>query len=147
MTKREARQREHSYRALETVGIDRETADKLRRIASTLHVWAELECGTGTGQTTHSVERDEDDTNPRTGAGRTYRRIQYPNRGGGYTDRRYPCADRETGAMKRLHKIMAAYPTLTAHVQNLGYLWILRPGDVPEGESADCYYSRGISVD
>jgi hypothetical protein len=38
---------------------------------------------------------------------------------------------------------------LTAYIQGDprgAALYILRPGDVPEGESADAYYSRGICV-
>ena len=63
--------------------------------------------------------------------------------------RRFPVPDRETGALKRLAAIMARYPQLSAYVQGDprgAALYILRPGDVPEGGQADAYYSRGIAV-
>ena len=44
---------------------------------------------------------------------------------------------------------MAKYPGLSAYVQTdpRGVaLYILRPGDVPEGGDVDAYYSRGIAV-
>jgi hypothetical protein len=60
-----------------------------------------------------------------------------------------PVADRETGARKRLAKIMENYPNLSAYVQGDprgASLYILRPGDVPEGKDVDSYYSRGLAV-
>ena len=44
---------------------------------------------------------------------------------------------------------MARYPTLSSYVQGDprgAALYILRPGDVPEGASVDSYYNRGIAV-
>lgn len=64
-----------------------------------LHRWHELACGTETG----GVERDE-------ATGETY----WYNAVSGH---RYPTPDRETGARKRLAKIMSRYPTLRAYVQ------------------------------
>lgn len=62
---------------------------------------------------------------------------------------RLPHPDRETPALKRLAAIMTRYPTLGHYVQGDprgASLYILRPGDVPNGERADSYYSRGIAV-
>lgn len=112
-------------------GISPDDADALRRIAMQLHRWHELECGTETG----GVERDES-------TGKTY----WCDAMSGH---RYPTRDLETGARKRLAKIMSRYPTLRAYVQGDprgAALYILRPGDVPEGENVDCCYSRGIAV-
>ena len=112
-------------------GIDRNDAWALRRIAMTLHRWHELECGTDSG----AVERDG-------ATGKTY----WYN---AMTSRRWPTPDRETGARKRLGTIMARYPALQAYVQcdpRGAALYILRPGDVPEGQHAESYYSRGIAV-
>lgn len=42
-----------------------------------------------------------------------------------------------------------AMPHLSAYVQGDprgAALYILRPGDVPEGENAESYYSRGVAV-
>lgn len=116
---------------LQSVGISWPDAWKLRRIAMTLHRWHELECGTDNG----AVERDED-------TGKTYWR-------NAWNGRRWPTPDRETGARKRLTKIMSAYPTLSSYIQGDprgAALYILRPGDVPEGAAVDSYYSRGIAV-
>lgn len=58
-------------------------------------------------------------------------------------------ADREMGACKRLSKIMAKYPGFASYVQGDprgAALYILRPGDVPEGADVNTYYSRGIAV-
>ena len=116
---------------LTRAGLTYDEAHALRRIAMQLHRWHELECGTDTG----AVERDET-------AGKTY---WYNS----MTGRRFPCNDRETGALKRLAKIMARYPNLGYYVQGDprgAALYILRPGDVPEGQDVDAYYSRGIAV-
>jgi hypothetical protein len=115
-----------------SVGVEHEDAQTLRRIAMTLHRWHELECGVGNG----AIERDEK-------SGKPYWHFsdsRYHN---------YSVADRETGALKRLDKLMARYPELSAYVQGDprgAALYILRPGDVPEGKEVASYYSRGIAV-
>jgi hypothetical protein len=97
----------------------------------TLHRWHELECGIDNG----CVERDEQ-TN------KTY----WLN---SHSMRRSPIPDRETGARKRLETIMSRYSPLGYYVQGDprgAALYIIRPGDVPEGADVDAYYSRGIAV-
>lgn len=131
MTRKEAQRRNHQENTLVSLGISIEDAEALRRISMTLHRWHELECGTDNG----CVERDE-------ATGKTY----WLNAMSG---KRYPMADRENGALKRLARIMAKHPTLDAYVQGDPRgcaLYVLRPGDVPEGKDADAYYSRGIAV-
>ena len=116
---------------LELAGINRDDAVQLRRISMTLHRWHELECGSGSG----AIERDEV-------TGKTY----WIN---SYNSRRTPTPDRETGALKRLDAIMAKYPTLRSYVQGDprgASLYILRPGDVPEGQDVEAYYSNGVAV-
>lgn len=116
---------------LTRAGISWDDAHALRRIAMTLHRWHELECGTENG----AVERDET-------TGKTY----WLN---SYSGKRFACADRETGAHKRLAAIMARYPALRAYIQGDprgASLYVLRPGDVPEGAEVDSYYSRGLAV-
>lgn len=103
----------------------------LRRIAMTLHRWHELESGASNG----AVERDEETS-------KTY----WYN---AMTGDRYPTADRETGALNRLAAIMEHYPTLSYYVQGDprgAALYILRPGDVPEGGDPSAYYSRGVAA-
>lgn len=114
-------------------GIERQDALALRRIAMQLHRWHELECGVENG----GVERDET-------TGKTYWCSSY-------SGNRTPCADRETNALKRLAKIMRmyAYRGLKAFVQGDprgAALYILRPGDVPDGLTEDACYNRGIAV-
>ena len=124
---------------LASLGITHDDATALRRIAMTLHRWHELECGTDSG----AIERDE-----KTGIPYWYNansRYLAPNDPRAYN--RIP--DREKGAEKRLAKITARYPTLTPYIQGDcrgASLYILRPGDVPEGADVDSYYSRGIAV-
>ena len=116
---------------LQRAGISLDDAYALRRISMTLHRWHELECGIDNG----CVERAED-------TGKAYWRNSY-------SGKRYLIADRETGALKRLNKIMAGYPTIKAYVQGDprgAALYILRPGDVPEGKDVGAYYSRGLAV-
>jgi len=89
----------------EYTGIAFDDAKALRRISMTLHRWFELECGNG------YIERDEATNIPR-----------YCRANSQYLDPKDPRAwtiipDRETGARKRLAKIMASYPTLDYYVQ------------------------------
>lgn len=131
MTKKEFQRINHLQAVLFQLGVSFDDSVKLRRISMCLHSWHEKECGVDGG----CIERDDD-------TGKTY----WLNSMSG---KRYPIADREKGALKRLGKIMAQYPTLTTYVQGDprgAALYILRPGDVPEGCDADSYYTRGICV-
>ncbi len=137
----------------------------LRRIAMTLHRWHELVCGDANG---NAIERDESfrcnrchapmkGTSAHDGAcecgglienvpGKPYWTYDSGRNG---KRSRYPVPDRETGAIKRLARIMARYPALQSYIQGDprgASLYILRPGDVPAGADADSYYSRGIAV-
>ena len=117
--------------ALANAGISYSDALALRRISMTLHRWHELECGTDSG----SVERDEK-------TGKPFFRSAY-------NDSKHVIPDRETGALKRLAAIMEGYLELTAYVQGDprgAALYIVRPGDVPEGSEVDSCYSNGIAV-
>ena len=112
-------------------GISCDDAAKLRRISLTLHSWHEHECN-GTIQR----EGDNGDGSPFWYNPDTCKRIG-------------PANDLERGALKRLAAIMTRYPTLSPYVQGDPRgcaLYILRPGDVPHGQNAESYYSRGIAV-
>ena len=118
-------------RRLENAGITWADAEALRRISMTLHRWHELECGDDHG----CIERDE-------ATNKAFLLLSY-------SGKRYPIADRETGALKRLAAIMARYPDMSAYVQGDprgASLYLLRAGDVPEGCDVGAYYSRGIAV-
>jgi hypothetical protein len=122
----------YNYGALVQAGISEADAIALRRIAMTLHRWFELECGVDNG----GLDRDET-------TGKVW---WYSSHSG---KRTHTVQDRETGALKRLAEIMSRYPALSYHVQGDprgAPLYILRPGDVPEGAEADAYYTRGIAV-
>ena len=169
MTKKETERRARQLRTLQSLGFTDFEADKLRRISITLQRWHELECGIDGGV----IERDDD-------TGRPFWRSET-------TGRKWPVADRETGAHKRLARIMAARDArlglpsdahnwrcddgtfdivddegevvrqnvpahaalLRAYVQTDprgAALYILRPGDVPDGKDPASYYSRGVCV-
>ena len=120
---------------LERAGISYEDANKLRRIALTLHRWSELECGTDTG----AIERDEV-----TGKPYWYRQDRL-------TTSRYAVPDREKGALARLKALMAKYPGFTPYVQGDprgASLYLVPASEVKrhKGMDIDCFYSQGIAV-
>lgn len=144
MTKREAENRYFQQRALMDLGFTYEESEALRRISMTLHRWSEHECN-------GAIQRDGDNGDGvpywyNTNTGRKICRV----------------ADRERGAMKRLQAIVDTRnarikPTDgDTRIDPVGYyvqgdprgcsLYILRPGDVPEGADAHGYYTRGIAV-
>lgn len=119
----------NTFQTLARMGISDADARTLVRASATLHTWHEHECN-------GAVRRDED-------TGRCY---WYNTNSGRKIG---PTSDREAGALKRISATLARYPGLTAYVQGDPRgcaLYILRPGDVPEGCDADSYYSRGIAV-
>jgi len=137
VTRKEAIRQTIQANNLCSLGFTQDEAEKLRRISMTLHRWHEMECGTDNG----CIERDE-------ATGKTF----WLN---AMTGRRFPTPDRETGARKRLAAILAACNArriadpLGAYIQGDprgAALYILRPGDVPEGKEPECYYSRGLCV-
>lgn len=142
MTKREAQRQTHQENVLLNLGFTSAEAESLRRISMTLRRWYEEECN-GT------IERDED------GEGRPYR--SFPDSG---KHRVYAIPDRERGAVKRLEGIIAARNDRAANApfepRTVRYylqtdprgavLYIIRPGDVPEGADVSSYYSRGVCV-
>lgn len=137
-------------------GIDYDDALALRRIAMTLHRWHELECGDGNDYASWSIVR----------GWRVARNQEKPDepifahddKGPPYIERhihtqprpRYErIADRERGALRRLGEILKRYPGLSAYQQGDprgAALYILRPGDVPEGAQVESCYSNGIAV-
>lgn len=76
-----------------TIGFD--DVLSLVRAQSTLHRWAELECGDGNEYCSWSIERDEN-------TGKPYRCV-YPHASG--TTHRYTTPDREAGALRRVAAI------------------------------------------
>lgn len=132
MTKREAMELTHTNDRLRALGISYEECDQLRRISLQLRRWFEKECGTDNG----CIERDE-------ATNKAYWLTSM-------TGRRYPIADKETGAYRRLRAIMDQYPTLTYYVQSDPRgcaLYILTQAQVKNGgHTIDAIYTRGIAV-
>lgn len=130
MNRKEAVRQYHQEEALTALGFTTDEARELRRISMTLRRWFEGECGAGNG----CIERDEETNKP-------FWRSSM-------SDHRYSIPDRETGARKRLARILTG-KNVSAYVQTDprgAALYILRPGDVPNGEDPSAYYSRGICV-
>jgi hypothetical protein len=137
-----------SVSALENIGIRFKDAVALRRISMTLHRWHELECGDSNDYASWTIARGR----------KVNGAFEYDDNGTPFEERsihsesktRYTAIpDRERGALKRLAEIMSRYPSLGFYVQGDprgASLYILRPGDVPEGKEADAYYSRGVAV-
>lgn len=138
MTKREALDHVRMVDQLSRLGISYDDSQALRRISMTLRRWFERECGIDNG----CIERDE-----------TTNKAYWLN---SMTMKRYPIADKETGARKRLAVIMARYPGLAAYVQGDPRgcaLYILTAEQLKlgsnvatGGHSIDSIYTRGVAV-
>ena len=128
---------------LTRLGFTAAEISALVRIEKTLNRWFELECGTGDDKVTRSIERDDN------GDGKPFVRIQFST-AQGWQDRRYPVADREAGAKKRLAAIMAGHKRLVSYIQGDPRgcaLYILRKGkDIKPGDDINSIYSRGFAV-
>jgi hypothetical protein len=151
--------------ALQSAGISYHDAIALRRISMTLHRWHELECGDGNSYGSWSIVRGrkvkrlkdhiptlsgERETFEHDDDGKPFMEHHHYLHGRGkdyVTYRSLP--DRERGALKRLKAIVASYPGFAYYVQGDPRgcaLYILRPGDIPDGSTADSCYTRGIAV-
>lgn len=130
------------HQRLGSLGFSYQEANQLRRIATTLRRWYELECGAGNSTCTVSIERNEKTDQP-------FKRIQFQTAAGGWADQRYPIADREKGALKRLEKLMASRPELVHYIQTDPRgcsLFLLKKSDIKDGERIDSIYSRGVAI-
>jgi hypothetical protein len=156
MTKREAQRQNEQEHTLIALGFTSGEAEVLRRISMTLHRWHERECGSDSAclvrgrwnQDAQTFEYDDD--------GPPHE--EYANGSGRHRYARVP--DRERGALARLAAILKARNArpmpadmrpgeLTSYIQGDprgAALYIIRPGDVPDGQSVNGYYTRGICV-
>jgi len=149
MTKYKAEQRHRTYSALISLGFTFDECEKMRRISLTLRRWFELECGDGNDWADWAIERDEN------GEGRPFMVTHYhPRNGTPARTTKTPVADRETGARKRLAAIIQgrnerASGLVSTYIQGDprgAALYILRPGDIPDGAEPCQYYSRGLCL-
>lgn len=117
------------YLAMDKAGFSIPETSALLRCSRTLRRWAELECGTDEGH----IERDETTGKP----------VFYNARV------RLPVPDREASALRRVAAILKSHPTLSFYHQTDPRgcaLYILRPGDVPDGADPSSCYTNGIAV-
>ena len=115
------------YADMARLGFTYDEANTLRRAEMTLHRWSEEECN-GT------IQRDED-------TGKTYR--VWTN---GTT---WATPDRETGALKRIAKIMAKHNALTFYHQTDPRgcaLYVIEKNRIPADTLLDAIYNRGFGV-
>ena len=127
-TKRKAERYANLSRRLGDLGMVPGEIDALLRCSRVLSTWAEHECN-------GEIQRDEQTDKP-------YWYNTYSGKRIGRT------ADRETGALNRARTICARHGLAVYHQGDPRgcALYVLRPGDVPEGENANAYYTRGIAV-
>lgn len=131
----------NSLIALARAGFSDRDAEALRRISMTLQRWHELECGNSNDYASWTIERDGDEPDSKPYL------VTHPHNGAKSYRRAIP--DRETGARKRLAKIMAQYPEWIAYVQGDPRgcsLYVVRRADIPEGAAVDAYYNRGVAI-
>jgi len=133
MNRKQAERYGWLVRALENHGMTADEVNALLRCERTLQRWGERECGDGSDW---AIERDEV-------TGKTFN--VYHGRG---ESRRYPIADRETGAYNRALTICKAHGLTAYHQGDCRgcNLYVLRPGDVKDGERIGSVYSRGIAI-
>lgn len=126
-----ARQRCEIHDLLARLGVSFHDAEQFRHIAMTLHNWHEQECGTEKG----FIERDETTNKPYWLNSTTMKRDRI--------------ADRETGALTRLSKLMSHYPKLIHYVQTDprgASLYLLTLEQADQGHSLDSIYNRGVAI-
>lgn len=146
-------------------GLSYADAVAVRRCALTLHRWYELECGDSNESCSWAIVRGkaakrEFYRDPVTQAPvwRTVSEFVHDEKGIPYLERHYHnenkahhsrIPDRERGAIKRLDTIIAQYPALRYYLQpdpRGGTLYLIRPGDIPEGSKVEECYSRGVFI-
>ncbi len=144
------------YSRLQAIGFTFDEAVQLRRIEMTLQRWAERECGDEHG---NAIERDEVTGKPF---------ATYEVRSNTFGGRnRYPIADREAGALRRLKAIVDARNARNARKFPNGLsdadchpefifpyhqsdprgcaVYLVRTSDL-NGQSIDQVYNRGLAV-
>lgn len=134
------------YDGMARLGIGHDDANKLRRIEMALHRWAELECGDGNEYGSWAIERDDETDKPY--MVRHYYGHGSGTVGNGYRMTRTRIADREAGALRRLGRILAAYPDLVPYHQTDPRgcaLYLVNKADL-NGTPIDQCYSRGFGV-
>lgn len=132
------RERFESIERAKRCGLSEQDAVAVRRIALTLHRWFELECGDSNNYSSWVIERDEQSEIP-------YMVHHHYRHGKGEdSTTRIRIPDRETGARKRLDRIMSNYPQWRAYIQGDcrgGTIYLCKPED-----ATDSLYTRGVFI-
>lgn len=133
MTKRQAERYHYIMTALENLGFDRDEAEALIKAERTISRWNERECN-------GEVEIDENNEQAI--------RVWYDNGG---TGKRHWCQipNLYDGARKRVEKIISKHPGCKAYFQGDPRgcsLYVIRPGDVRDGDDVNSVYTRGIAL-
>ena len=130
MTKRRAERYMLVQNALMEHGVTRDEVDSLLRCSRVLSTWAAHECN-------GEIQRDGEN-----GDGKPYWYNTTTGRKCGRT------ADREAGALRRARAICERHGLMMYHQGDPRgcALYVIRPGDVPDGQSVNGYYTRGIAV-
>jgi hypothetical protein len=138
------------FARLQALGFTYEESAQLRRIEMTLHRWGEQECGDSNSICSFGIERDET-------TGKPFKVVSYHHES---KTRRYPIADREKGALKRLQAVLDARNLRETTDNEAGNfiiphhqtdprgcaLYLLTRADIPAGSSLDSVYTRGLAV-
>jgi len=114
--------------ALEPLGFTPQEIDSLLRCSRVLSTWAMHECN-------GAIQRDDETDKPYWYSTATGERI-------GRT------ADREAGALARIKTLCDRHGVTFYHQGDPRgcALYVIRPGDIPEGQKVGAYYTRGVAV-
>jgi hypothetical protein len=138
------RERFESIARAQKCGLTYDDAVALRRIALTLHRWFELECGDSNDYVSWCISRGRkvDGVFANDDSGKPY--LEKHIHKGQPRVHYIPLPDRETGARKRLDKLMAKYPQWRAYIQGDcrgGTIYLCKPED-----ATDSLYTRGVFI-
>lgn len=170
-TKREWEDIHRQIQALRELGISYDDAWTLRRCSMVLRKWFEGEWGNSDNYGSWAIVRGRKDHKPDCptmfavdstdhGPCACRRRdFVHDDDGAPFLERiarqgppqasHTPIPDREKGARKRIATILAKHEELQAYIQGDPRgcaLYVLKAADVPLGEDASCFYTRGIAV-
>jgi len=121
-------------------GFTYDDTTALLKAERALRKWGELTCGTGDGNRSVHISRDE--------SGRPFYRVQF-YAGGQWRERIKPRRDTEKAALAKVDAIMAKKLGFRAYHQTDPRgcaLYVIRPSDIEPGENVRALYSRGIAI-
>ena len=121
-------------------GFTHDETSALLKAERALRKWGELECGTGDGNRSVHIFRDE--------SGKPFYSVQF-YAGGQWRERIQPRRDTEKAALAKVDAIMARKTGFRTYHQTDPRgcaLYIIRPGDIEAGENVHALYNRGIAL-